>query len=108
MSLDDFFGTSNDKIKTYKGKISKIDKNQIWVFGANPQFRHGKGSAKFAFDKCGALYGKNGKIGRQGNSYSIITKDLTKYKHPSVTEEYIIEQIETDLAFLSNSVKELK
>ncbi len=29
-------------LKTYKGKITKLEPNQIFVFGSNPQGRHGK------------------------------------------------------------------
>lgn len=78
-------------MKTYKGLITEINKNQIFIFGSNYQGRHGKGSAKFALDKCGAIYGKA--YGIQGNSYAIVTKDLTKYKHPSVETWRIMEQI---------------
>ena len=44
----------------------------IFVFGSNLQGRHGRGSAKFAVDNHGAIYG----VGRgiQGNSYGIPTK----------------------------------
>ncbi len=76
-------------MRTYKGVISKLPINGIYVFGANTQFRHGKGSALHAIN-FGAKYGKGG---HQGNTYAIVTKDLTKYKHPSISKEYIIEQI---------------
>lgn len=78
-------------MKTYKGKIVKLKDNQIFVFGSNTQGRHGAGAAKFALDNCGAIYGKS--KGRQGNSYAIITKDLTKNVHPSISPSYIKEQI---------------
>lgn len=79
--------------KTYKGIISKLYPNQIYVFGSNTQGRHGAGSAKKARDLFGAKYGQA--EGLQGRSYAIITKDLTKkYKDkPSRTKEQIIEQI---------------
>lgn len=76
-------------IKTYSGKISKLKENQYFVFGANTQFRHGRGSALYAL-KFGAVYGKGG---IQGQTYAIITKDLTKKIHPSISKEKIIYQI---------------
>ena len=79
-------------MKTYKGKITKIKPYQIFVFGSNCAGRHGKGSALFAKQKCGAIYGQAS--GLQGNSYAIITKDLTKSVHPSISKEFIIEQIQ--------------
>ena len=78
-------------MKTYKGILENIEPNQIFVFGSNTQGRHGKGSALFAKNKCGAIYGQA--KGLQGNSYAIITKDLTKYIHPSISKEFIITQI---------------
>lgn len=78
-------------MKIYKGKIKSIKPYQIFVFGSNSDGRHGKGSALFARQKCGAIYGQA--KGLQGNSYAIITKDLNKYIHPSISKEFIIEQI---------------
>ena len=78
-------------MRTYRGKITKIKPYQIFVFGSNTQGRHGLGGALFAKQKCGAIYGQAS--GLQGNSYAIITKDLTKKIHPSISKEFIIEQI---------------
>lgn len=78
-------------IKTYSGKITELKPNQIFVFGSNTQGRHGKGSALQAKTNFGAVYGQA--EGPQGKSYAIITKDLTKPKHPSRTPEQIKEQI---------------
>lgn len=49
-----------------------VNMADIFVFGSNLQGRHGRGSAKFALENHGAIYG----IGRgiQGNSYGIPTK----------------------------------
>ncbi len=68
---------------TYKGQITELMPNEIFVFGSNTQGRHGKGAALFAKQKCGAIYGQA--RGRQGQSYAIVTKDLTMdYNLPSV------------------------
>jgi len=81
-------------VKTYSGNITKeiIPNNGILVFGSNTQGKHGKGTAKLALMDFGAVYGQA--KGLQGRSYGIITKDLTKYTHPSISREQIIEQIE--------------
>lgn len=81
-------------MKTYKGYISNLPYNGIFVFGSNTEGRHSKGAAKVARDWFGAEYG-NPK-GRQGKSYAIITKDLRKPVHPSISEFEIYNQI-TDL-----------
>lgn len=80
--------------KTYTGMINSLQDNQVFVFGSNTQGRHGAGAAKTAKDKFGAIYGQA--EGIQGNSFAIITKDLTKddKKHPSRTQEQIKEQIQ--------------
>mgnify|MGYP000948399194 CR=1 FL=1 len=45
----------------------------IFVFGSNLAGRHGKGAAKEAREKHGAIYGQG--VGRQGSSYAVPTKD---------------------------------
>ena len=90
-------------MKTYKGKITELKSNQYFVFGSNPEGRHGKGAAKIAVKKFGAKYGK-GK-GLHGHSFAIVTKNLTpeytdsdgifwrKAGARSVPEELIMDQI---------------
>jgi ribA/ribD-fused uncharacterized protein len=61
--------------------IKELKENQIFVFGSNPQGRHGAGAAKAAMS-FGAKYG----VGRglQGQSYALITKNLdANYKEKS-------------------------
>lgn len=78
-------------MRTYKGIIDELPENGVFVFGSNTQGRHGKGAALVAKEKFGAIYGVA--FGYQGRSYAIVTKDLTKKKHPSVPEESIRAQI---------------
>ena len=54
-------------------RITKLEPNEIFVFGANEAGRHGKGAALLAKQKFGALQG-NG-VGLCGQSYAIPTKD---------------------------------
>lgn len=63
----------------------------ILLFGSNTEGRHGKGLAKLAKDQWGAIYGKS--HGLQGNSYAIVTKDLSKGER-SIPLEEIEKQIE--------------
>ena len=62
-----------DKPNHYTGMITPDD-NTIFVFGSNPEGRHGDGAAKAAVDKFGAKYGQG--EGLQGNAYALPTKDL--------------------------------
>ena len=62
-----------DKPNHYTGMITPDD-NTIFVFGSNPEGRHGVGAAKVAVDKFGAKYGQG--EGLQGNAYALPTKDL--------------------------------
>lgn len=84
-------------MKTYKGLITKLEPNQIFVFGSNPQGRHGKGAALWARQNAGAIYGQG--EGLQGQSYAIITKDLTKSVHPSISSYSIIGAIKELYAY---------
>lgn len=80
-------------MRTYKILPSfEKDTNNIFLFGANTQYRHGLGAAKWAM-QFGAKYGNGG---LQGNTYCIITKDLTVPKHmqlKSVSLEFIKKEI---------------
>lgn len=91
--LDNFEYSKHSAIqrKTYSGMIQNLAPNQVFVFGSNTQGKHGKGAALTAKNKFGAIYGQA--EGPQGQSYAIITKDLTKNTHPSRTPEQIKEQI---------------
>lgn len=51
----------------------------IFVFGSNTEGRHGKGAAYTAKIHYGAIYGQA--RGLQGESYAIVTKDLSKPKN---------------------------
>ena len=84
-------------MKTYKGDIESLNYNQIFVFGSNTEGRHGKGAALIARQKFGAIYGQA--RGLQGHSYAIVTKDLTKNSHPSITQKEIKEQIQELYSF---------
>jgi hypothetical protein len=77
--------------KTYTGLLTHLGENCIFVFGSNTQGRHGKGSALTANIYFGAIYGKA--RGRQGQSYAIVTKDLTKKIHPSIPRQVVVDQI---------------
>lgn len=91
------------KIRTYEGILNKLPKNSIFVFGSNTQGRHGLGAAKTAREKFGAIYGQP--KGLQGNSYAIVTKDLTKKIHPSISKDYIINQINSLYDFAVDNIE---
>lgn len=66
-------------MKTYHGLVMSLEPNQVFVFGSNPEGRHGAGAAKAAM-AYGAIYG----IGRghMGQTYGLVTKNLK----PNYTE----------------------
>jgi hypothetical protein len=70
--------------------ITSLKSNEVFVFGSNTEGRHGDGAAKTAVDKFGAKYGEP--KGLQGQSYAIITKDLSKGKR-SVSLDSIYNQV---------------
>lgn len=77
----------------YTGNI-KPNKDTIFVFGSNPEGRHGKGAAYIAKKDFGAKYGQG--EGLQGNSYAIPTKDLRVKKNggaKSISPKQIVNSI---------------
>ena len=80
-------------VSSYTGNITP-DANTIFVFGSNPEGRHGAGAAKIAREQFGAIYGQG--EGLQGNAYALPTKDLRVKKNNSlrsIPPEQIIESI---------------
>lgn len=64
------------EIKFWKGgNITSMTGNNIFVYGANPEFRNGLGAAKAAREFGAKAYG--GGRGIVGNTFGLITKNLT-------------------------------
>lgn len=78
-------------MKTYNGYIESLKPNQIFVFGSNTEGRHGAGTARLCLNKYGAKYGQAS--GLQGQSYGLITTDLTTSKFPSRSKSEILIEI---------------
>ena len=78
-------------MRYYSGNIEP-DENTIFVFGSNPEGRHGAGSAKVAKEKFGAVYGVG--EGLQGNSYALPTKDLRIPVTRSISKSDIVRNIQ--------------
>ena len=80
-------------VKFYEGNITP-EPNTVFVFGSNPEGRHGAGSAKVAREHFGAIYGKG--EGLQGHAYALPTKDLRvkeNYGYRSISPYQITENI---------------
>lgn len=56
-----------------KGRITKLQDDEIFVFGSNESGIHGKGAAKDALDHMDAIWGMG--FGQHGNTFAIPTKD---------------------------------
>lgn len=83
----------NSQDNFYTGKITP-SKDTIFVFGSNPEGRHGLGAAKIAKEQFGAIYGQG--EGLQGNAYALPTKDLRVKDNnslKSIDENTIINSI---------------
>lgn len=65
-------------MKTTNPNITKLKKNEIFVFGSNLNGNHAGGAAKLALEKFGAVGGQP--IGLQGQSYAIPTLDNSMQK----------------------------
>lgn len=79
---------------SYEGNITP-DEDTIFVFGSNPEGRHGAGAAKVAREVFGAKYGVG--EGLTGNSYALPTKDLRVKENRglrSIPRETIVESIQ--------------
>jgi len=88
------------KYKYSPDYITELKEDEIFTFGSNIQSRHGAGAAKLAVDKFGAIYGQA--EGLQGQSYAIITTDLSKSYRPSVDIQVVKDSIDKFIEFAIN------
>lgn len=81
--------------KVFQGNITP-EQGTIFVFGSNPEGRHGAGSAAVAVRLFGAKYGVG--EGLQGNAYALPTTELRREKwvegyNQSIPEDQIVQNI---------------
>lgn len=90
----------------WKGNnITELHPHEVFVFGSNPQGRHGLGAAKAAM-KFGAKYGKG--RGLQGQSYALVTKNLKcGYREPNGKVYHKIGEKSVSLVEIIENLKEL-
>jgi hypothetical protein len=98
------------KIKTYKGQITILKHNEVFVFGCNKQGFHGAGAAGYAtFGETGnvwrkhryntwplgtqGMWNRKGKIGfqegKEGKSYGLVTVERAGAKNSLLYKEWI-------------------
>ena len=77
-------------MKYYKGNITP-EPGTIFVFGSNPEGRHGAGSARIAVMQFGAKYGLG--EGLQGQAYALPTTELRWDHRYSVEHSMSLDEI---------------
>lgn len=85
--------------RTTPEKITKLEENQIFIFGSNTIGKHGKGAAKTAL-AWGAKFGQGN--GLQGKTYGIPTKD---HKMQVLPVDNIKVYVDEFLVFANNNPK---
>ena len=86
---------TTSEVDYYEGNITP-EPNTVFVFGSNPEGRHGAGAAKIARNQFGAIYGQG--EGLQGNAYALPTKDLRVKENKSfksISPKQITESIKS-------------
>lgn len=79
--------------------ITKLEKNQIFVFGSNLAGLHGGGAARAALNHFGAVWGQG--VGLQGQSYAIPTMHGgLRHIQPYVDEFIIFAEEHPNMKFL--------
>ena len=76
-------------MKTYKGKINKLESNQIFVFGSNPIGRQGAGAALFAFKMgwCSSNEKMNNCLSKSGKAWGLVTVTRPGKKKSKTSDE---------------------
>lgn len=79
--------------------ITELEDNEVFLFGANQDARHGAGAAKQAL-KFGAKYGVNGYC---GNTYGLITTDLSVVERPSIPMSLLEDEVYKFISFAKDN-----
>ena len=95
-------------MKTYKGKINKLEPHQIFVFGSNPQGRHGKGAALIAKQLFGAKVGQTVSF-RSTDGYFLMVKTAeTPFKAVSYAEAKDRVRLEMAFKYANDEIEKIK
>ena len=79
--------------------INDLEPNEVFLYGANQEGRHGAGAAKQAL-KFGAKYGVNGYC---GNTYGLITTDLNVPQRPSIPMSLLQDEVDKFIQFAKDN-----
>jgi hypothetical protein len=79
--------------------INDLEPNEVFLYGANREGRHGAGAAKQAM-KFGAKYGVNGYC---GNTYGLITTDLNVSQRPSIPMSLLQNEVDKFITFAKDN-----
>ena len=84
-------------------RISKLNPNEIFVFGSNLAGMHGGGAAWIAYERFGAIMGQG--VGLQGQSYAIPTmQGGVETIKPYVDEFIEFAKVHPELKFLVTKI----
>ena len=79
--------------------ITQLEDDEVFLFGANLEAKHGLGAAKQAL-KFGAKYGVNGYC---GSTYGLITTDLNVPHRPSIPMSLLQDEVDKFIAFAKDN-----
>ena len=80
--------------------IAKLADDEVFVYGANTEFRSGAGAAKKAL-KFGAVYGLVEAY--KGQTYGLITTDLNEPQRPSIPMSLLQDEVNKFIAFAKDN-----
>lgn len=80
--------------------INELEDNEVFVYGANVNFRHGAGAAKHAI-KFGAVYGLVEAY--KGQTYGLITTDLNVLERPSIPMSLLQDEVDKFIQFAKDN-----
>ncbi|MDR1864419.1 MAG: hypothetical protein LBR08_02495 [Bacteroidales bacterium] len=88
--------------RTVRGFIEELSPGEIFVFGSTPDGHHGGGTARMAYDRFGALWGKG--AGFYGQSYALPVMQNPASMQPYVNEFIAFAAEHPDRIFLVTEI----
>ena len=80
--------------------ITQLADDEVFLYGANTEFRHGAGAAKQAL-KFGAVYGLVEAY--KGQTYGLITTDLSVLQRPSIPMSLLQHEVDKFIQFAKDN-----
>lgn len=82
-----YYDEQKDQSRITPSNITRLRKNEVFVFGSNIEGKHDGGASRYALEHFGAIYGQS--EGIQGQSYAIPTVGVSEMEINEAVQRFV-------------------